>query len=232
MRPKSKHSYVVSLLLAAASCTIPLLEVQAAPGDAPWPTSAKTWGSEPIDVQSPKRARVSLNGAWKFSPALTGAQSNQAPQQGWGYMPVPGNWRRTQDMIAKGTGPQWTDFDGKKVAGAWYERTFKVPADWNGRHISLDFQRVSTDATVWINDKPAGKVNWPEGELDITNLVTPGQEATIRTFVVATIDQKEVLVMMGNEPGQNYTVKAELQSGGLVGNITLQSRPMGAHVSD
>jgi hypothetical protein len=64
-----------------------------------------TWGNEPVNVQSSKRANVSLNGAWKFSPALTGAQSNQAPQQGWGYMAVPGNWRRHQEMIAQGHRP-------------------------------------------------------------------------------------------------------------------------------
>ena len=233
MKPNSKHSYVVSMLLTIASCVMPWAGVQAAPGDATWPATVKTtWGNETVELQSPKRARVNLNGAWKFSPAQSGAQSNQAPPQGWGYMTVPGNWRRTQDLITQGTGPQWTGYDGRQVSGAWYERTFKVPADWKGRHISLDFQRVSTDATVWINDKPAGKINWPEGELDITNMVTPGQEATIRTFVVATIDQKEVLVMMGDAPGQNWTTKAELLSAGIVGNVTLQSRPMGAHVSD
>src|SRR4028118_1180518 len=209
--------------------------------DSPWPSTDKiAWGAEPVQVESSKRARVSLNGAWKFSPAqAVQGQANTAPQKGWGYMAVPGNWRRHQEMIAKGTGPQWASYngttitgDGKTLSGAWYERRFKVPVDWKGRHISLDFQRVSTDATVWINDEPAGKVNWPEGELDITSLVTPGQEATIRTFVVATIDQKEVLVLMGDAPGQNWVTQAELKSAGLVGNVTLQSRPIGAHVSD
>jgi hypothetical protein len=55
--------------------------------------------------------------------------------------------------------------------------------------------------------------------------VTPGQEATLRAFVVATVDAGEVMVLMGNEPGQNYTAKAALQSAGIVGNVTLQSRP-------
>ncbi|HEX8834825.1 MAG TPA: glycoside hydrolase family 2 TIM barrel-domain containing protein, partial [Abditibacteriaceae bacterium] len=233
---KSIQILVVPVLVAATCFASTASKSFAQPmvaADAPWPTSAKVlWGTEPVQEQSPRRARVNLNGVWKFSPAQTGAQSNQAPQQGWGYMEVPGNWRRQIGVTSKGTGPQWTGFDGKKLAGAWYERTLKVPADWAGRHISLDFQRISTDATIWINDKPAGKINWPEGEIDITNFVTAGQEATVRTFVVATTDQKEVLVMMGDAPGQNWTTKAELLSAGLVGNVTLQSRPLGAHVSD
>jgi hypothetical protein len=62
--------------------------------------------------------------------------------------------------------------------------------------------------------------------------VKPGEEVTLRAFVVATVDQGEVMVLMGEAPGQNYTAKAELHSGGIVGNVTLQSRPRGAHVSD
>jgi hypothetical protein len=140
--------------------------VPVTPTDAPWPASAKVlWGSEPVDVLSSKRARINLNGAWKFSPAQSGSgQANTAPKAGWGYMPVPGNWRRYQEMIAKGAGPQWSSYngatqsgDGKTLSGAWYERRIKIPADWTGRHISIDFQRISTDATFWINDKPAGK---------------------------------------------------------------------------
>jgi beta-galactosidase/beta-glucuronidase len=141
------------------------VEAQATPSaDAPWPTSVKVlWGNEPVEVQSSKRARVNLNGAWKFSPASS-VGANTPPQQGWGYIKVPGNWRRTQhpDLIAQGTGPQWTGFDGRKLAGAWYERRFKVPSEWSGRHISLDFQRISTDATVWVNDSPLEKSIGPK----------------------------------------------------------------------
>jgi beta-galactosidase/beta-glucuronidase len=135
-------------------------------------------------------------------------------------------------MLEKASGPQWTGLETDKLSGAWYERKFKVPADWTDSHISIDFQRVSTDATFWINDKPAGKVSWPEGELDITNLVRPGEEVTLRAFVVATIDEGEAMVLMGTAPGQNWTAKKELQSGGIVGNVTLQRRPRGAFVSD
>ncbi len=202
--------------------------------DAVWPTKAKVlWGSEPVQSQNSKRARISLNGPWKFSPAQSDrGQANVAPEKGWGYIQVPGNWRRNEDMLEAGKGPQWAGFDGSKLSGAWYERTFKIPADWNGSYISIDFERVSTDATFWVNDKPAGQVNWPEGELDITNLVKAGEEVTLRAFVVATIDEGEAIVMMGTAPGQNWTAKKELQSGGIVGNVTLQRRPRGAYVSD
>ncbi|HEX8834936.1 MAG TPA: hypothetical protein VF719_12080, partial [Abditibacteriaceae bacterium] len=204
------------------------------PADAPWPATQKVaWGEEPVDVQSSKRARVSLNGAWKFSPQVNvGEQAGTAPEKGWGYMAVPGNWRRYQEVIARGVGPQWTQLDLRALGRAWYERRFKVPADWDGRHISIDFDRISTDATFWVNGKPAGKVNFPEGEIDITGLVKAGEEVTLRAHVVATIQPGKVAVLMGEAPGQNWEVDAELKSAGLVGNVTLQSRPRGAYVSD
>jgi len=206
----------------------------AQPVDAPWPASMKiVWGNEPVQVQSSKRALISLNGGWKFSPAQSArGQANTAPEKGWGYIQVPGSWRRREDMIEPGKGPQWAGFDGGKLAGAWYERRFKVPADWDNSHISIDFQRISTDATFWVNDKAAGKINWPEGELDITGLAKPGEEVTLRAFVVATIDEGEAIVMMGTAPGQNWAAKKELLSAGIVGNVTLQRRPRGAYVSD
>jgi beta-galactosidase len=202
--------------------------------DATWPASAKVpWGSEPVEAQNAKRARISLNGPWKFSPAQSvRGQANAAPEKGWGYIQVPGSWLRNEDMIEAGKGPQWTGLDRSKLSGAWYERRFKVPADWNGSHISIDFERISTDATFWVNEKSAGQVNWPEGELDITSLVKPGEEVTLRAFVVATIEEGEVMVLMGTTPGQNWTAKKELHSGGIVGNVTLQRRPRGAYVSD
>jgi beta-galactosidase len=50
--------------------------------------------------------------------------------------------------------------------------------------------------------------------------------------VVATVEPGDVIVMMGVAPGQNWTAKRQVESGGLVGNVTLQRRPRGAHVSD
>jgi hypothetical protein len=124
----------VSDIAAPAAPAAPIVAA-----DAPWPANANfpAWGTEPVEVRSSKRARISLNGAWKFSPHTGGGQAQVAPEKGWGYMPVPGNWRRDGAILARGTGPQWTDYNRKTLSAGWYERTFKIPADWNGRHISI-----------------------------------------------------------------------------------------------
>jgi hypothetical protein len=38
--------------------------------------------------------------------------------------------------------------------------------------------------------------------------------------------------MMGDAPGQNWTAKKNCRPPGIVGNVTLQSRPRGTYVSD
>jgi hypothetical protein len=103
-----------NLAVRVASTTTAPVPAPSVAADAPWPASAKVaWGSEPVDVQSSKRARINLNGVWKFSPAQSGGgQANTPPEKGWGYLGVPGNWRRYQEMIAKGTGPQWSSYNG------------------------------------------------------------------------------------------------------------------------
>jgi beta-galactosidase len=138
---------------------------------------------------------------------------------------------REKDFVRKGEGGTWTAYDGKKVAAGWYERKIAVPAEWAGRAILLDLGRVSTDATAYVDGRRCGTVNWPSGRVDITDAVTPGREALLRVFVVATTDKAESEVLMGDAPGQNWKAKAQLASGGLIGPVSLVSRPKGAHVA-
>ncbi len=196
-----------------------------APGEDAPPVAAPLL---PIREISSRRAAQSLNGAWRFVPA----KGNAAPEKGWGYIQVPGSWMRESDLIARGKGANWAGFEPKKLAGAWYERTIEIPAAWQNRAVVLNFARVSTDATIYVNGRRAGTVNWPSGDVEITDFVTPGQSAQLRVFVVATTDQKETLVLMGGAPGQTFTTKTELPTGGIIGDVTLQSRPRGAWISD
>jgi beta-galactosidase len=202
----------------------------AAPADAKLPEAMTARAASPrAEAITPLRSQMDLSGLWRFAPVPTGGA---APEIGWGYIAVPGSWMRNEDIAARGAGPAWHEYNGKTLGGAWYERTVDVPADWDGRAIVLELDRVSTDATIFVDGKSVGQVTWPTGTVDLTAALTPGKPATLRLFVVATTDKDEVLVMMGNAPGQNYTIKAELSSGGLIGNARLLARPKGGFVSD
>ncbi|MCK6491209.1 MAG: hypothetical protein L6R48_23405, partial [Planctomycetes bacterium] len=189
------------------------------------------WGQEPVEAHGPARGAVCLNGVWRFMPAHGPAA--EAPQAtGWGWQRVPGSWRpgSLPGKLADGSGPAWEGWNGDRPA-AWYERELAVPAAWAGRAIVLDLQRVSTDAAVFIDGKEAGRVSWPDGEVDLTAAVRPGATHRLRIKVVAVAEAGEVTRFMGMGEGQVLKEKAVLATRGLIGDVLLTSRPRGAHLS-
>jgi len=83
----------------------------------------------------------------------------EAPKAGWGWIAVPGNWRDQRSLLAPAGEPAMPAFDRDAVRSAWYEREIAIPAAWKGRAVLLDLERVSTDATVFLDGKPCGAVN-------------------------------------------------------------------------
>lgn len=199
--------------------------------DAPPPAGqAPQWGAEPVETISPRRATICLNGLWRFMPAHLSAAVTPL-ETGWGWLRVPGSWRPGPlPAPIRGSGPCWQGFNGESPA-AWYERELFVPADWAGRAILLDLQRVCTDAAVFIDEREVGKVAWPGGEVDLTAAVKPGQKQRLRIKVVAVADGAEVTRFMGTGEGQVLQEKAILATRGIVGDVLLVSRPAGAHLT-
>lgn len=181
-----------------------------------------------------KRGQIYLNGVWQFIP-VNSSSEQPPPKEGWGSILVPGDWQRENDdsipgVISRGTGKAWENFNGQKLAKAWYQRTVKIPEEWQGRSLFLDIGRVSTDAVVYVDGTKCGEVNWPYGAVDITKVVKPGQEAILAVLVVAVRDEKEKTIIMG--PNEVYTTEATLDSRGLIGEVRLLSLPQGPHVND
>ena len=189
------------------------------------------WGEEPVVALSEARSEIVLNGVWKFVPARGPAEVD--PTAGWGYIRVPGVWNNAWNkvgVIVQGSGAPWQNLNRNDLAKAWYERSFKVPAEWSSRAVLVDLQRVSTDAAVYVNGTKCGEVHWPTGRVDVTKAVTFGGRNKLRILAAAVGDEGEVMVIMG--PNQISTRKASLSTRGITGDVTLVSRPKGAHVSD
>ena len=199
-----------------------------------------TWGQEPVMATGASRGEVVLNGLWLFQPA-----TDDAPKLQWAAIRVPGSWDAQNEWgnmrmpSFVGTPPAWpgvsfrTDKNTQDVylnqtARAWYEREITVPKDWAGRKILLTFERVSTDAEIFIDGKKAGDLHWPGGEVDITSSVTPGTAATLRVKVTAVASEKELIVAMR----EDYADKGNsgLRQRGIIGDVLLRSRPPGAHL--
>ena len=193
------------------------------------------WEQTSVVTVNAKRAQVSLTGLWRFIPAADGAAA--PPKVGWAYLKVPGSWQnskgRSSDFLRFGGGPQWNLYDGARVARAWYERQVPIPSEWRGRAISLRFDRVCTDARVYVNGTECGQIAWPWGSVDITPAVTPGQTATVRVLVAAIADAEQVGTFWQNALSSTVTFSsASLKSRGLTGNVWLESRASEARVTD
>ena len=214
---------------------------QTQPADAVMPAGRSlNWDQGKEEIINPKRTQLSLDGIWRFMPAVKGVK--QPPKFGWNYIKVPGSWqgskgggnhnssRRAFPLL--GTGPQWTDFDGSKVDLAWYERQVLIPAHWQGRNLSLRFDRVSTDAIVYLNGKECGRVSWPWGSVDITGAVRPGQMANVQVLVIATPDAEMVGNFWQNAFMEVSYKAAQLETRGLIGSVYLESRISDPHVTD
>lgn len=182
-------------------------------------------------VEGPYRGAVCLNGLWRLQPAERGAATPAAT--GWGWMPVPGSWRNSPlpPLKERGTGPAWDGFGGDSPA-AWYERDVTIPTGWTGRAVVLDLRRVATDAVAWVDDREAGRVAWPGGEIDLTALVRPGATHRLRLLVVAAASSDAVVRYHGTDAGQVVKEKAVITRRGLIGDVWLASRPAGGRIAD
>ena len=134
---------------------------------------------------SPRPATVSgvalpcldLGGSWRFNPnppADFASQRDCSVGTGWATIQVPGQWTQ-----------QGFTVDPKNAAGYW--RQVAIPADWAGRRIKLRCDGVYSLATVWVNGREIGKHEggFTPFELDVTDAVKPGSEATLAFSVCA-----------------------------------------------
>jgi beta-galactosidase len=162
--------------------------------------SAVQISSNSPQASNSKRGQIYLNGVWQFIPANSADvpqdAKQQPPQVGWGSILVPGDWQRENDdsvpgVVKRGTGKAWENFNGSQLAKAWYQRTIKIPQEWQGRSLFLDLRRLSTDAVVYANGVKCGEIDWPYGAVDITKAVKPGEDATLSLLVGAIADEKE-----------------------------------------
>ncbi len=203
-------------------------------GDAVLPAGMKPdWDKTRVKTVNARRAEVSLDGIWQFTPA---GEAAKPPKLGWGYIKVPGDWQIHRDkpsaFLAQGGGPHWDLYDGSLVTRAWYQRRAPIPAQWQGHAISLRFERVCTDAMVYVNGIECGKVAWPWGSVDITSAVTPGKTADIRLLVAAIADPEKVGSFWQNALSNVFYTSAGLETRGLTGSVFLESRQSEPQVSD
>lgn len=183
----------------------------------------------PEENTGSNRAEIVLNGIWRFQPASTSATPDPAQ---WGEFCVPGSWvgdwriRLPRDPVTRGSNVAWKKLGAATTAG-WYERPFAIPSSWGNGAILLRFERLGTDALVWVNGQPAGQVGHLGAEIEIGPWVKPGTEAVLRLFVVASKpDWKDFSFTGAAVPANDGGCAAK----GITGDVVLVRRPTGPRI--
>jgi beta-galactosidase len=116
------------------------------------------------------RQELAADAGWKFflgDPG--GAETPSFPDASWRSVDLPHDW----SIESK------PDKDNPSGAGGgffpggigWYRKTFRAPADWKGRVVSVEFDGVYRDATVYLNGHKLG--THPYGYTAFTFDITP-----------------------------------------------------------
>jgi len=97
-----------------------------------------------------QRQELAADAGWKFfigDPG--GAEAPSFPDSAWRAVDLPHDW----SVESK------PDKDNPSGAGGgffpggtgWYRKTFHAPANWKGKRVSIEFDGVYRDSTVYLN---------------------------------------------------------------------------------
>ena len=141
----------------------------------------------PAAAAQPQRSRLELaaDSNWKFilgDPA--GAETRSFDDANWRRVELPHDWsiegRPSKDNPTGSEG-------GYFPAGAgWYRKTFSAPPEWRGKRVSVEFDGVYRDATVYLNGKKLG--NQPYGYTSFSFDVMPDLDFSGLNVLAVRVD--------------------------------------------
>jgi len=108
----------------------------------------------------------------------------------------------------------WTKTGLAQFSGtAIYEKSFPLPAAFDGRRVILDLGKVNSVAKVQINGRDAGTLIWSPYRLDITTMLKHG-ENRLRIWVTNTEANARAV-------GGSHNILSKIDLSGLEGPVSL-----------
>ncbi len=132
-----------------------------------------------------------------------------------------GNWHREEVFSASSDRRDiavpscWEQIEGDYEGVAFYRRKFKVPANWAGQAIRLQFDAVNYLTEVWLNGEVVGfhEGGFTPFEFRLDGLLRIGQENTLTLRVVGPI------LMQDKRIDGVGPLEAPQWRGGIVGGV-------------
>ncbi len=162
------------------------------------------YASVKVNALKEGRTDISLDGNWLFMPGYEldddeKAVSTTTDDKNWHVMSVPNFWNPIRIWLHGETMPSPTGhqpkgvsdtyyqqetnrcegytFDYRKTNTAWYRQWIELPAEVEGKNLTLTFDAVSKVAEIYINGKLAGSHIGMYGEIQVdgSKLLKPGK---------------------------------------------------------
>jgi len=144
--------------------------------------------AEAANQAQPARQRLLFDHNWSFlARDLVGAESPSFNASAWRTVDLPHDW-----SIEGRIGPKepMGGSGGFFPAGiGWYRRTFDVPAAWKGKRVSVEFEGVYMNATVYINGHELGM--HPYGYTTFFHDLTPHLKFGGTNVLAVRVDQSK-----------------------------------------
>ena len=133
------------------------------------------------------RAIIDFDFDWRFSLSdPRGAENFGFDDSDWRKLNVPHDWSVEQPFDEK-----FASSTGFLPGGiGWYRKEFDIPIDWSGKEVSIEFDGVYRNSTVWLNGKLLGKR--PSGYASFSYRLTPHMKAGEKNVIAVRVARTEV----------------------------------------
>jgi beta-galactosidase len=134
------------------------------------------------------RERQNFDNGWRFHLGdMAQGQSPTLADQAWRQVDLPHDWSIEGPYSTKNA--SGTGFLPGGIA--WYRKTFQLPASMRGRKVSIRFDGIYRDSTVWINGVRLGTrpYGYSTFEYDLTRHLRFG---AVRNVVAVRVDHSVI----------------------------------------
>jgi beta-galactosidase len=144
-------------------------------------------GSLPLNAAQPQTSRQVLDAdsGWRFLPGdPSGAEARQFTDGSWRTVNLPHDW--SIEGVPDKDSPTAAGGGFFPAGTGWYRKTFTAPKEWKGRRVSVEFDGVYRDATVYLNGSKLG--THPYGYTSFGFDLTPGLDFSGPNVLAVRVD--------------------------------------------
>ena len=138
-------------------------------------------------AQENARVVVNIDSDWQFiQKDGVGFEKIDAPTNGWQNIDVPHDWSIEGEYREDAPSGDRCGYLGTGIG--WYRKTIEVPNAWKNKQVSIAFDGVFHNSTVWVNGEKLGfrPYGWISFSYDLSKFVN-----TSKTIVIAVkVDNK------------------------------------------